>query len=174
MAAATAVAAAWVGYMPADADQGTVRVFAYIIFFVCLTIVLFGGKIYNALEKVQLVMVVWIIGYLLIIDIFMVSPKVWWTVIKGFFSFGALPSADEGGDGIDWLLLGAFAAFAGSGGLGNITITNYVRDKGWGMSKTRWRHTVDNRRAEGDAVASRQGVPHHPGKRETIPRMVEV
>lgn len=135
MAAATAVAAAWLGYMPADADQGTVRVFAYIIFFVCLTIVLFGGKIYNALEKVQLVMVVWIIGYLLIIDIFMVSPKVWWTVIKGFFSFGALPSADEGGDGIDWLLLGAFAAFAGSGGLGNITITNYVRDKGWGMSK---------------------------------------
>jgi hypothetical protein len=97
-----------------------------------LGIVLFGKKIYNALEKVQLVMVIWIIGYLLLIDLFMVPPKVWWTAIKGFFSFGALP-APEGGN-VDWLLLGAFAAYAGSGGLGNVGISNYVRDKGWGMS----------------------------------------
>ena len=130
--AATAIAAAWLGYMPGEADQGTVRLFAYLAFFLCLGIVLFGKKIYNALEKVQLVMVVWIIGYLLLIDLFMVPPKIWWTVIKGFFSFGALPSA-EGGN-IDWLLLGAFAAYAGSGGLGNVGISNYVRDKGWGMS----------------------------------------
>ena len=63
----------------------------------------------------------------------MVSPKVWWIAIKGFFSFGALPTA--GADGtVDWLLVGAFAAYAGSGGLGNVGITHYVRDKGWGMS----------------------------------------
>jgi len=30
-------------------------------------------------------------------------------------------------------LLGAFAGFAGGGGLGNSTYSNYVRDKGWGM-----------------------------------------
>jgi Mn2+/Fe2+ NRAMP family transporter len=134
MTAATAIAAAWLGYMPQDADQNTVRVFAFAIFFICLGIVMFGGKIYNALEKVQLFMVVWIIGYLVIIDLFMVPPKVWWTVIKGFFSFGALPPPGEDGSGVDWLLLGAFAAYAGSGGLGNVTISNYVRDKGWGMS----------------------------------------
>lgn len=52
MTAATALAAAWLGYMPQDVDSGTVRLFAYLIFFVCLGIVLFGGKIYNALEKV--------------------------------------------------------------------------------------------------------------------------
>ena len=130
--AATAIAAAWLGYMPGEGDQGIVRLFAYLAFFLCLGIVLFGKKIYNALEKVQLAMVVWIIGYLLLIDLFMVPPKVWWTVIKGFFSFGALPSADGGN--VDWLLLGAFAAYAGSGGLGNVGISNYVRDKGWGMS----------------------------------------
>ncbi len=130
--AATAIAAAWLGYMPGEGDQGTVRLFAYLAFFLCLGIVLFGKKIYNALEKVQLAMVIWIIGYLLLIDLFMVPPKVWWTVIKGFFSFGALPSAESGN--VDWLLLGAFAAYAGSGGLGNVGISNYVRDKGWGMS----------------------------------------
>ena len=30
-------------------------------------------------------------------------------------------------------LIGAFAGFAGGGGLGNSTYSNYVRDKGWGM-----------------------------------------
>ena len=30
-------------------------------------------------------------------------------------------------------LLGAFAGFAGGGGLGNATYSNYVRDKGWGV-----------------------------------------
>ena len=133
MTAATALAAAWIGYMPQDADSGTVRLFAYLIFFACLGIVLFGGKIYNALEKVQLFMVIWIISYLVAIDLFMVPPSVWWTTIKGFFSFGSLPTPGPEGQ-INWLLLGAFAAYAGSGGLGNVTITNYVRDKGWGMS----------------------------------------
>ena len=133
MAAATALAAAWLGYMPQDADGGTVRIFAYFIFFACLGIVLFGGKIYNALEKVQLFMVIWIIGYLVVIDLFWVPPSVWWIAIKGFFSFGSLPTPGPDGQ-VNWLLLGAFAAYAGSGGLGNVTISNYVRDKGWGMS----------------------------------------
>jgi hypothetical protein len=47
---------------------------------------------------------------------------------------------DEGPDG-GWpviflaqiALLGAFAGFAGGGGLGNSTYSNYVRDKGWGV-----------------------------------------
>ena len=133
MTAATALAAAWLGYMPQDADGGTVRVFAYLIFFSCLGIVLFGGKIYNSLEKVSLFMVVWIIGYLVIVDLFMVSPSTWWKVIKGFLSFGAFPTGGEE-EQVNWLLVGAFAAYAGSGGLGNVGITHYVRDKGWGMS----------------------------------------
>ena len=78
-------------------------------------------------------MVIWIISYLIIIDLFMVSPKVWWSVIKGFFSFGALPTPGPDGT-VNWLLVGAFAAYAGSGGLGNVGMTHYVRDKGWGMS----------------------------------------
>jgi len=30
-------------------------------------------------------------------------------------------------------LLGAFAGYAGGGGLSNATYSNFVRDKGWGM-----------------------------------------
>jgi hypothetical protein len=47
---------------------------------------------------------------------------------------------DEGPDGgfpviflAQIALLGAFAGFAGGGGLGNSTYSNYVRDKGWGV-----------------------------------------
>lgn len=133
MTAATALGAAWLGYLPGETDQNTVRFFAYLIFFGCLGIVMFGGKIYNALEKVLLFMVIWILGYLVIVDVVLVPPSVWWQVIKGFFSFGTIPEPADGGE-FNWLLLGAFAAYAGSGGLGNITISNYVRDKGWGMS----------------------------------------
>ena len=138
MTAATALAAAWLGYLPSDdllSDQNTVRLFAYLIFFACLLIVTFGGKVYNALEKVQLVAVVIIISYLVVIDLTMVSAQTWWVVIKGFFSFGQLPEPKSAGNNIDWMLIGAFAAYAGSDGLGNVTISNYVRDKGWGMSR---------------------------------------
>ncbi len=135
MTAATALGAIYLGHLPEETESGTVRIFAYIIFFSCLAIVMVGGKIYNSLAVVQLIMVVLIIGYLVTVDLTLVSPRVWWTVIKGFFSFGSIPEPAEEGPPFDWLLLGAFAAYAGSGGLGNITISNYVRDKGWGMGK---------------------------------------
>jgi hypothetical protein len=34
---------------------------------------------------------------------------------------------------LDWTLLAAFVAIAGSGGLSNALFSNYARDKGWGM-----------------------------------------
>jgi hypothetical protein len=34
---------------------------------------------------------------------------------------------------LDWALLAAFASIAGAGGLSNALLSNYVRDKGWGM-----------------------------------------
>ena len=42
------------------------------------------------------------------------------------FGGGQLPD-------LDWALLAAFASIAGAGGIANALISNYVRDKGWGM-----------------------------------------
>ena len=42
------------------------------------------------------------------------------------FSGGQLPD-------LDWALLAAFASIAGAGGIANALLSNYVRDKGWGM-----------------------------------------
>jgi hypothetical protein len=45
-------------------------------------------------------------------------------------SFHFIPS------GADFFLLGAFAGYAGGGGVANITLSNWARDKGYGMSGT--------------------------------------
>jgi hypothetical protein len=51
----------------------------------------------------------------------------WGEVFVGLFAFGSIPK------GADWLLLGAFAAYSGTGGLGNIFTMSWMRDKGFGM-----------------------------------------
>src|SRR5918993_283804 len=65
--------------------------------------------------------------FLLFINIAFVPFPLWGRTFLGFFSLTGLPQP------IDWGLIGALAATAGSGGIGNLTVTNWVRDKGFGM-----------------------------------------
>lgn len=108
-------------------QQDLIRNISYLIFASCVSIVLFGGKVYNTLRKTIPFMVIWILVYLFYVAIFMVGPGTWATVARGFVSFGQIPK------GIDWSLVAAFSAFAGSGGLGNAGTSNYIREQGWGM-----------------------------------------
>jgi hypothetical protein len=133
--AATAVAAGILSVqhdahvIPTAADSFLVRGCAYAIFAVCVLLVLFGGKVYTMLQVAITFMVVWILGYLIFVDVTMASWRSWDLVIRGFFNFGYFPS----GEALDWTLVAGFAAYAGLGGLGNAATSNYVRDKGWGM-----------------------------------------
>jgi hypothetical protein len=68
-----------------------------------------------------------VLGGLLILDIYLVPASVWWEGIKGFFSFGFIPT------GVDVLLLGALVGYSAYGGFGNNAISNWYRDKGYGM-----------------------------------------
>jgi hypothetical protein len=134
-AAASCLFAALYGHLPdasVAADRGTMLLFGYILFFGCVVIVLFGGRVERILEIISWCMVLWIVIYLLIVDIFFVSGKAWVDVAGGFLKFGSIP---RGPTGVDWALMGAFAAYSGAGGIGNCWITNWLRDKGFGMSK---------------------------------------
>jgi hypothetical protein len=134
-AAAGCLFAALYGYLPdvaVAADRSTMLVLGYILFFACLVIVLFGGRIERILEWIAWGMVTWIVVYLLIVDVFFVPAKAWGDLAAGFFKFGSIP---RGPTGVDWPLMGAFAAYAGAGGIGNCWITNWLRDKGFGMGK---------------------------------------
>ena len=127
LASATAIAAFILGRLPGAEDRGTVLFWGYATFLACVAILAVGERIERTLEKVSWFFVVWIIGYLLIIDMLLISPSRWGALVKGYISFGTIPS------GADWFLLGAFAAYSGAGGLINSTVSNWARDKGFGM-----------------------------------------
>jgi len=117
---------------------------AYAIFAGCFIPLIFGGKIYNVLEKIMVAKVFIVLGYLLFLGIFYVSPGTWGQIFGGFVGLGPdstgawgfqfLPSGPHAPP-LDWALLGAFAAIAGQGGMNNSQFSSYCRDRGWGMGR---------------------------------------
>jgi hypothetical protein len=90
-------------------------------------LLLFGGTIERMLEYASWIMLVFIFGFLIVVNVLFVPAEDWMRTFTGFFSLR------PPGGALDWGLLGALAATAGSGGIGNMTITNWIRDKGFGM-----------------------------------------
>lgn len=128
--AATAVVAAVIGRVPSDGDAGMVQLFGFLCFVSTVIIVASGSKIERTMELVQWFFVIAIFSFLFVIGAICTSADTWIKVGKGFVSFGKFPER------IDWVLIGAFAAYAGAGGVINGTISNWFRDKGFGMGGT--------------------------------------
>ncbi len=126
--AAVPLAAVILGRLPGAADSELVKTISYFIFLSAFVPLIFGGKIYNALEKVMVTKLVVILTYLIFVVVFFVSPATWWEIGSGLFQFGRFPEGE-----FNWATLAAFAAVAGAGGLTNSMFSNYTRDKGWGM-----------------------------------------
>ncbi len=126
--AAVPLAAVILGRLPTVADDGLVRNLGYAIFLSAFLPLVFGGKIYNAIEKVMVVKLILVLGFLSSVTLLWVSRETWWEIGSGLFRFGALPEGE-----FSWATLAAFAAVAGAGGLTNSAFSNYARDKGWGM-----------------------------------------
>jgi len=127
---ATVMFAAWFGRVPAEADSGALLYWTYGVIGLGVLTLLFGGTIERMLEWVSWLMISYIFVFLLVINVWFVPASTWVETASGFVQFGHIPS------GIDVVLLATLAATAGSGGIGNLTITNWVRDKGLGMGRT--------------------------------------
>ena len=128
--AAATLLGAWMGRMPGAPDQEIQAwVATGLIVFVVL-ILSFGGTIERMLEYFAWTMLGVVFTFLLIVNLAFVPLSHWWETFTGFFKFTGLPQP------IDWGLIGALAATAGSGGIGNLTVTNWIRDKGFGMGAT--------------------------------------
>ncbi len=105
-----------------------------ILFLLCVVILTVGQKIERSLELAQWFMIAWIIGFLIVADLFLVPLTQWPALIVGFFGFNAKTGSFMFiPPGADFFLLGGFAAYSGAGGTINATITNWMRDKGFGM-----------------------------------------
>ena len=152
---AAVLAALWLDRPPTIADKGLVTTIAYVCLGLVALPVLVGGKIYNTLQFIMTTKVAVVLAFCLFIGIVFVSPRHWGNIFSGFLKFGNVPVTNADGnetvenalitrwqDGA-WpivalgniAVLGAFAGYAGGGGMANSTYSNYVRDKGWGMGR---------------------------------------
>ena len=130
LTAATALAAVYLGAMPTSADSTLVTWLAVAVLLLAAGVVLFGGKVYNSVERAMKVLVSLVFLYLLFVAVTMIEGATWRKIALGTLD---VTSIFELAGGEEFLIVGAFVAYAGLGGFGNATISNYVRDKGWGM-----------------------------------------
>lgn len=103
-------------------------------FAVCVAILLVGRRIERTLEVLNWILVVAIMVTFTVIAILFVPGGTWAAGLAGFIGFDTV----SGGfsfipPGADFFLLGAFAAYSGAGGVINLTLSNWARDKGYGM-----------------------------------------
>jgi hypothetical protein len=97
--------------------------------FLCGIILTAGPVIYETVERVQLLLVSFVILLVVVLAVLVVRPDAVSAQVAGVTSF-QIPAFDENLD--EMMLLGAIA-FAGVGGTLNLGQSNYVKDKGYGM-----------------------------------------
>ena len=106
-------------------------------FVVCVAILVFSGKrIERTLEILNWIMVVTILGALFILCLLLATPDRWLSAIVALGGydlqaqkFAFMPQ------NLDWLLIGAFVGYSGAGGASNLMVSNWTRDKGFGMGQ---------------------------------------
>jgi len=125
--AAATLLGAWMGRMPGAPDQAMQAWIATGLMLLAVLILSFGGTIERMLEYFAWTMLGVVFLFLITVNVAFVPVAHWAHTFVGFFRLSGLPHP------VDWGLIGALAATAGSGGIGNLTITNWVRDKGFGM-----------------------------------------
>jgi hypothetical protein len=126
---ANVLLAAYLGDMPTKEHAMAIQITSMVIIVVTVVLLQSGKSIERVLERASWAMVAFIFTFLIIVNVFFVPLSVWKKTALGFAIPHALP------EGVDIVLLALFAATAGSGGLGNLTISNWFRDKGFGMGR---------------------------------------
>jgi hypothetical protein len=118
------------------AESSTVYWIGVGTFLGCVLILMVGRRIERTLEILNWILIVFILGGLTLLCIGFGSGRSWLGAATGFIGFDLeqrrfnfLP-ADA-----DWVLLGAFAAYSGAGGVINLALSNWARDKGFGMGQ---------------------------------------
>jgi hypothetical protein len=134
-AAAGAVFFLFAKQLPRATDANTVYWIGVGLFLLCGFILTIGRRIERTLEFLNWILVAAILGGFGLLAVLFVPASTWLATLTGFLgfdlksgSFQLIPV------GADFFLLGAFAAYTGGGGVINLMLTNWARDKGYGMS----------------------------------------
>ncbi|PWH14267.1 MAG: hypothetical protein DDG60_08275 [Anaerolineae bacterium] len=125
----------FMGRMAGPGDSETIYWLGTATFLACIMILMVGQRIERTLEILNWILVTFILFGLLVLCLFLLAPTHWAEAALGFFGYDIsarqfvfLPT------GADWFLLSAFAAYSGAGGMVNLMVSNWARDKGLGMA----------------------------------------
>jgi hypothetical protein len=137
--AATASAAIFylvVQRLPDAADASTTYFIGAATFLAVVVVLSIGRRIEHTLEVLNWVLVTTTIGGFLILSVLFVPSPVWFAAGIGFTGFDlAQGRFDFFPAGADLVLLGALVAYSGAGGVANLVLGNWARDRGYGMGE---------------------------------------
>ncbi len=133
-AAGSALAGLFLGRMPRTEDRAVVLALGYLVLLASVVVALPGVRAQRRIERAESLMMGSMLAFLLGAGIYLVPRDVWALVTTGFAS-PLLGQATLPTD-VDWPLLAAFAAYSGAGGVINATLTQWLRDRGFGMAGT--------------------------------------
>jgi hypothetical protein len=124
------------GRLPGPGDVNTVYLIGVGTFLVCVGLLLVGRRVERTLELANWVLVACTLGGLLVLALLLVPLSTWVAGFAGFVGFDvAAGRFDFLPANADFFLLAAFVAYSGCGGMMNITLSNWARDKGYGMGQ---------------------------------------
>jgi hypothetical protein len=120
----------------AGADATTTYFIGVAAFLAVVVILSVGKRIEHTLEILNWILVTTTIGGFLILAVLFVPSPVWAAAGIGFAGFDlAAQRFDFFPAGADLVLLGALVAYSGSGGVTNLVLGNWARDRGYGMGE---------------------------------------
>ena len=118
------------------ADAGAVYLIGVATYGLCILLLVFGRRIERTLELLNWAMLIPILGSFFILAVVYVPAPTWIAAAGGMIGFDSarggfawLPA------GVDPVLLASLVAYAGAGGLANVTLSNWARDRGYGMGE---------------------------------------
>jgi hypothetical protein len=105
-------------------------------FLACVAILSFGRRIERTLELLNWVLVAAILGSFLVLSVMFVPLRTWAAGVLGLTGFDLISGGfDFFPAGTDLFLLGALVAYSGAGGVTNVVLSNWARDRGYGMGE---------------------------------------
>lgn len=118
------------------ADASTIYYTAIGAFLLCIGVLSIGRRIERTLELLNWVLVVTILGGFLLLSLYYVPGETWTDAAAGLVGYDRAAGAFAFFPaGVDFFLLAALVAYSGSGGVINLTLSNWARDKGYGMGE---------------------------------------
>jgi hypothetical protein len=117
-------------------DAGVVYGIGVGTFLVCVLILMVGRRIERTLEILNWLLLISILGSFFVLALFFVPGSTWFSAAVGLSGFDtAAGSFRFFPEQADFFLLAALVAYSGCGGAVNVTLSNWARDKGYGMGQ---------------------------------------